>query len=65
MNLKMLVGWLLAIGALVWLVIGLTGINIIETILGTGILSRLVYIIVGLAGLYKLGMLTGMVGKKK
>ena len=65
MDLKKVVGWLLCLGALVWLIDGVTGgTNIVESIVGAGMIARLIYVIVGLAGLYKLGMLLGMVGKK-
>ena len=65
MGLKQLVGWLLAIGALVWLIVGLAGVNVVESIFGAGsMLARLIYIVIGLAGLYKVGMLLGVVGKK-
>lgn len=41
-------------GAVNWGLVGLLSINIVETILGSGtMLSRAVYIVVGLAGAYK------------
>jgi uncharacterized membrane protein YuzA (DUF378 family) len=44
---------LTVIGGLVWGVIGLINLNIIEAVFGTGsIITRVIYIIVGLAALY-------------
>lgn len=64
MDTKQLVIWILVIGALNWGLVGLLNLNVVEMILGAGsILTKLVYIIVGLAGLYKVYMLVG--GGKK
>lgn len=55
--LKMVAIWLLIIGGLNW---GLTafGWNVVDMIFGTGsTLSMLIYILVGLAALYKLWMM--------
>lgn len=44
---------LTVIGGLVWGIIGLIDLNVIEAIFGTGsIITRVIYIIVGLAALY-------------
>jgi uncharacterized membrane protein YuzA (DUF378 family) len=43
------------IGALVWLLVGLANINLVGLIFGLGagaIVSRIIYILVGLAGLW-------------
>ena len=46
---------LVIVGALNWLLVGLFQFNLVDTLFGTAsILSRLVYIIVGLAGLYSM-----------
>ena len=45
------VGVLAIIGALNWGLIGLTGTNLVEQILGMGGVTRVVYILVGLSGL--------------
>lgn len=46
---------LVIVGALNWLLIGLFGFNLVEAIFGTFTwLSRIVYILVGLSGLYSL-----------
>lgn len=55
----MAVGVLLAVGALNWGLIGLLGINVVNMILGSWpTLERIVYILVGVAGVYKVYMLT-------
>ena len=45
------VGALAIIGALNWGLIGLTGTNMVESILGPGGITNIVYILVGLSGL--------------
>lgn len=63
MDAKQLVGWIVVIGALNWGLVGLLNLNVVESILGAGsILTKAVYVIVGLAGAY---MAYGMVGGKK
>ena len=58
LNTKQLVGWVLAVGALNWGLVGLMNLNVVETILGAGsMLTRVVYLMVGLAGVYKLYMM--------
>lgn len=64
MDTKQLVVWLLVVGALNWGLVGLLGLNVVEGVLGTGsILTKAVYVIVGLAGAYQLYLMVG--GKKK
>ncbi|MDO8618973.1 MAG: DUF378 domain-containing protein [Candidatus Daviesbacteria bacterium] len=54
MGTKQLVGWVLVIGAINWGLVGLLGLNIVEAIFGVGsMLTKVVYIVVGLAGVYK------------
>jgi len=63
MNTKQLVGWVVVIGALNWGLVGLLNLNLVESILGAGsILTKAVYVIVGLGGAY---MAYSMVGGKK
>ena len=58
MNTKMLIGWILAVAAINWGLVGLVNMNLVETLLGAGsMLTKVVYIIVGLAGAYKAYML--------
>lgn len=62
MNVKMLVGWVVALAAVNWGLVGLVNVNLVETIFGsTGVLTKAVYVLVGLAGLYKV---YNMVSKK-
>ncbi|KKU16366.1 MAG: hypothetical protein UX25_C0034G0003 [Candidatus Woesebacteria bacterium GW2011_GWC2_45_9] len=50
------VGWFVC-----WGLIGAANLNIVETVVGSGSLAQVVYILVGLGGLY---MLWGAVSKK-
>lgn len=60
---KQIVGWVLVVGALNWGLVGLLNLNVVEMLLGAGsLLTRVVYIVVGLAGVWKLYMMT--MGKK-
>lgn len=45
---------LVVLGALVWGLVGLVGVNLVSTVFGTGTIERVVYILVGLAGLIEL-----------
>lgn len=46
------------IGAIVWGLLGLFNFNLVETIFGVGtLLTRIVYVIVGIAGLINIGLL--------
>ncbi|QQE77780.1 DUF378 domain-containing protein [Alicyclobacillus sp. SO9] len=60
--------WLVLIGALNWLLVGLIDVNVVGVIFGgdSTLWSRVVYVIVGLAGVYLLPQAFGikMVGKK-
>ena len=49
-NLCKVVGVFAIIGALNWGLIGISGTNLVEQILGTGALTRVVYVLVGLSG---------------
>jgi uncharacterized membrane protein YuzA (DUF378 family) len=48
---------LIVIGALNWGLIGFFGFNLVTAIFGTGVLSRIIYALVGLAGVYGIAML--------
>lgn len=64
MNTKQLVAWVLVVGALNWLLVGLLNLNVVESVLGAGsLLTKVVYVLVGVAGVYKAYVLAG--GKKK
>ena len=43
---------LVIVGALVWLSVGLFGFNPVAFLLGTGVIPRIIYVLVGLAGLW-------------
>lgn len=43
---------LVIIGALNWLLVGAVNFNLVEAIFGFGVIARILYIIVGVAGLY-------------
>jgi len=63
LNTKQIIGWVLVIGAINWGLVGILNLNIVETILGAGtMLTKAVYILIGLAGAYKAYILAG--GKK-
>lgn len=51
-NLGMIALVLLVIGGLNWGLVGLMNFNLVTTILGTGMLTNLVYILVGLSAVY-------------
>ncbi|MBI2066162.1 DUF378 domain-containing protein [Candidatus Woesebacteria bacterium] len=59
------VGWLawvlVVVGAINWGLIGAANLNIVEAVVGSGSLAQVVYILVGLGGLY---LLWGAVSKK-
>lgn len=48
---------LMAIGAINWGLIGLFGFNVVTAIFGTTVLTPIVYILVGLAGIYGIFMI--------
>ena len=45
---------LLAVGGLNWLLVGAFDMNLVENLLGTGTVTQVVYILVGLSALYEL-----------
>lgn len=51
---KQLAFYLIIIGGLNWLLIGLFNFNLVSTIFGETMFSKLVYILVGLSALYTL-----------
>lgn len=60
MQLKQIVAWLVLIGALNWGLVGLLNLNVVEMILQPGsVLTKVVYIVIGLAGVYQLYILAG------
>ncbi|QQG43319.1 MAG: DUF378 domain-containing protein [Candidatus Daviesbacteria bacterium] len=65
MGTKALVGWVVAIAAVNWGLVGLLNLNLVEAILGTGTtLTKVVYIVIGVVGVYKVYMLLMDGGKK-
>lgn len=45
------------IGAVVWGIIGLFNVNIIETLFGDTMIPRIIYTLVGIAGVINIGIL--------
>ncbi len=59
LNQKQLVGWVLAIAAINWGLVGVLNVNLVELILGAGsVLTKVAYGLIGVVGVYKLYMLT-------
>lgn len=57
------VAWVfVVVGALNWGLVGVSNLNLVETVFGVGTLTQVVYLLVGLSGLYMLWM---AMGKKK
>lgn len=57
------IAWVLVtVGALNWGLVGATNLNLVEAVVGTGGLAQVVYILVGVSGLYMVWM---AVNKKK
>lgn len=59
---------LIIIGALNWLLVGLFKFDLVATIVGedfgeVNIVSRIIYILVGLSGIYQLSMLARIAGR--
>ena len=55
----MLIGWVLAVGAINWGLYGVLGIDLVASVLGMGsMLAKLVYGVIGLVGVYKVYLLT-------
>jgi uncharacterized membrane protein YuzA (DUF378 family) len=56
---------LLVIGGLNWGLVGLFNVNLVVSIFGDGsFLSRLIYVVVGLAAVYMILDVTGVIKKK-
>lgn len=63
---KKLVGWVVALAAVNWGLVGLLNVNLVETVLGSGtMLTKLVYIVIGVVGVYKVYLLATGAYKKK
>ena len=59
LNQKLLIGWVLAVAAINWGLVGVLGINLVETILGAGsLLTKVAYGLIGAVGVYKVYLLT-------
>lgn len=59
MNQKQLIGWVLAVAAINWGLVGVLNVNLVELILGNGsLLTKVVYGLIGLVGVYKVYMMT-------
>lgn len=57
---------LVLVGALNWGLVGLLGVNLVSELFGSvAMLEKLVYIFVGLSGLWLVYVMYGMGGKKK
>lgn len=56
---------LMVIGAINWGLIGLFGFNLVTAIFGTGVLTAIVYVLVGLAGLYGIAMLVTLAENRR
>lgn len=52
------------IGAIVWLLIGFFDFNLVTWILGESILTRIIYIVVGICGLINIGLLFNHISEK-
>ena len=46
--------WLVIIGAIVWGLVGFFNWNLVDAIFGFGTIARIIYALVGLAGLWSL-----------
>lgn len=56
---KPVVGWVLAVAAVNWGLVGVLNVNLVETILGAGsVLTKVAYGLVGAVGVYKVYLLT-------
>ncbi len=59
LNQKQLIGWVLAVAAINWGLVGVLNVNLVELILGNGsLLTKVVYGLIGLVGVYKVYMMT-------
>lgn len=52
------------IGAIVWGIIGIFNINIVEMLFGNTIIPRIIYTLVGIAGIINIGILFNHIEKK-
>lgn len=58
MSMKQLVAWVLVVGAVNWGLVAVANLNVVEMVLGAGsTLTKVVYGVIGLAGVYKAYML--------
>ena len=55
---------LVIIGAINWGSIGIFNFNIVEAIFGTATLTKIIYILVGIAGLMNIGILFSRIESK-
>lgn len=51
------------LGSIVWMVLGVFSFNLVTWICGVGVITRIIYVIYGLAGLWLLMMLIVKRGK--
>ena len=66
MDLKTVSKWLVTLGAINWGLVGLLNLNLVEMLLGMSMLSKVVYLLVGAAGVWgAYAMLTNKKGKRK
>ena len=63
MDAKKIVGWVLVVSAINWGLVGLLGMNLIESLVGMD-LAKIVYMLIGAVGVYKASMLIMPKGKK-
>lgn len=60
MDQKQIMGWILVIAAINWGLVGLLNLNLVEMLLGSGsLLTKIVYILIGAVGAYKLYLMVG------
>ena len=52
------------IGAIVWGIIGLFNVNIVEALFGDTIIPRIIYSLVGIAGIVNIGILFNHIDTK-
>jgi uncharacterized protein len=61
MDIKVVVKWvaivLIIVGALNWGLVGAFHLNVVEMLFGAGMVTRVIYVAIGLAGLYKIFMI--------
>jgi len=51
------VAWVfVVVGAINWGLLGVSRVNLVESLVGTGALAQVVYILIGLSGVYVLWM---------